>query len=135
MSAYIVEDTTINKVVTWLVYELIKNPYLRRDAGKFKVDMEGNGWEQRLAQAMHDLNVEAVNQRYHEENPFDKFVYRPEPYGSRIAVFKSLRCWKYECTEGTVPEMNLFKYFGVVEKHLAVDIVTDLPAYAQATWG
>jgi hypothetical protein len=135
MSAFIVENRTINTIVTGLGHEFRKNSSLRRVAEKFRIDVESNGWEQRLAEAMYQLNVEAVNQRYNEKNTSQKFVHNPYPYHSRIAAFKSLQCWLYQCSEGNVPETTLYHYFAELEKELAISIVINLPQYEQAQWG
>src|SRR5437879_6122546 len=135
MSAYIVEHKTINTIVSWLADELRRNPFLREKANKFKVDVESAGWEKQLAQAMYALNVSAVNQRYNEKNTPHGFVYQPVFYRSRIAAFKSLQCWKYQCTEGTIPETNLYQYVEELEKQIAINMVIALPQYDEAAWG
>jgi hypothetical protein len=135
MSAYIVEATTINRIVTLVGDEFRKNPFLRDTAKQFTVDVVREGWKQRLAQAMYDINVEAVNQRYNEENTRKDFVYTPVPYGSRITAFKSLQCWMYQCKEGTVPQTSLYRYFEELKKQIAINIVMDLPEYDKAQWG
>jgi hypothetical protein len=135
MSAYVVENKTINTIVTWLADELRRNPFLREKAHTFKVDVESVGWKEQLAKAMFALNVSAVNQRYHEQHTPNGFLYQPVFYGSRIAAFKSLRCWKYQCTEGNIPETNLYQYFEELEKQIAINIVIELPQYEEAQWG
>jgi hypothetical protein len=135
MSAYIVGNKTINTIVTLLADELRETPFLRERAQAYKVDVVSIDWKDRLAKAMLALNVSAVNQRYDEENAPHDFIYQPVPYGSRIAAFKSLQCWKYQCTEGNIPETNLYKFFEELLELIAVDIVTALPEYERAAWG
>jgi len=50
-------------------------------------------------------------------------------------VIKSLQCWKYQCSEGDIPETKLYQFFEEVEHHLALKIVINLPEYDKATWG
>src|SRR3989442_749976 len=116
MSAYVVEQTTINKIVSWLRYEFLRSSFLRRIADKYHIDVEGADWEQRLGQAMYALNCDAVNQRYDEKKSVETFVYTPKPYGSRIAAWKALQCWLYQCDEGTIPQTKLYHYFEEIEK-------------------
>src|SRR5437870_4242272 len=111
MSAFLVEKTTINNIVSWLRQELLHHSYLRPVAERFGVDVVSDGWEQRLAQAMYALNSEAVNQRYDEKNAVPEIVCDLSPTSSRIAGWKALGCWLYQCSEGTIPQTKLYQYF------------------------
>ncbi len=140
MSAFMVEDKTINRVVTWLTREVQRNRFtLDWLAREYGVDIESAGWDEKLAQAMFQLNCDGVNARYGEGEaekfrPLN-FSYKPEIYHSLVQVLKSLQCWKYQCSEGDVPETKLYQFFEEVEHHLALKIVMDLPEYDKATWG
>src|SRR5260370_19625905 len=134
MSAFVVKQTSINKIISWLRHEFLENSSLRLVARQFGVDVESEGWEQRLAEAMYALNIEAVNQRYSEKNSLPEIVYSLYPYTSRISAWKALRCWIYQCSEVSVPETNLYRYFAEIEKQTALHIVMGLPAYAHAEW-
>jgi hypothetical protein len=137
MSAYIVEDKTINIVVGWLERELANSRFtLDRLAREFDIDLASDKWDEKLAHAMLQLNCDGVNVRYGEEKaekfrPHD-FVYEPERHHSLVQVIKSLQCWKYQCSEGDVPDTKLYQFFEEVEKYIALKIVTDLPDYDKA---
>src|SRR5205807_959972 len=140
MSAFMVEDQTINRVVTWLKRE-VQDGRFRLDwlAREYGVDLTSDNWDEKLAQAMFQLNCEGVNARYGEGEaekfrPLN-FMYKTEIYHSLVQVLKSLRCWKYQCSEGDVPDTKLYQFFEEVGHHLAVQIVMDLPEYDTATWG
>ena len=135
MSAFIVEPKTINLIVTWLDYEFRKDPYLERIAKEYQADVVSAGWQQWLAEQMYLLNVQAVDQRYSEQNEVSAFVYSPFYPSVRVAAFKSLQCWLYQCTEGTVPETWLYKFMRELEEQLAIKIVMALPSYDEADWG
>jgi hypothetical protein len=140
MSAFIVEDETINRVVTWLTREVQTNRFtLDWLAREYDVDLTSDRWNETLAQAMFQLNCDGVNARYGngEAEKFRplNFTYKLEDYHSLVQVLKSLQCWKYQCSEGDVPETKLYQFFEEVEHHLALKIVMDLPAYEKATWG
>jgi hypothetical protein len=128
MSAFMVEDTTINRVVTWL----------KREVQRSRIDLTSDQWDEKLAQIMFQLNCDGVNARYGEGEaekfrPLN-FTYKPE-YASRIQVLKSLQCWLYQCREGNVPDTQLYQFFEAVAHHLALHIVMDLPEYDKAMWG
>ena len=140
MSAYIVEDETINRVVTWLRREVaISHFTLDRLAREYDVDLTSDGWDAKLAQAMFQLNCDGVNARYGkgEAEKFRplNFTYKPEIPYSLVQVLKSLQCWHYQCSEGDVPKTKLYQFFEEVEHHVALKIVMNLPAYDKAKWG
>jgi hypothetical protein len=140
MSAFIVEDKTINRVVTWLTREVSTNHFaIDRLARKYGVDLGSDKWPEKLAKAMFQLNCDGVNARYGEGEAEQfrplNFRYQPEIYHSLVQVLKSLQCWMYQCCEGDVPATPLYQFFEEVENHLALKIVMDLPEYDKALWG
>jgi hypothetical protein len=140
MSAYLVADETINRVVEWLYWELDKSPWLRDKLEQASgIDTTSYGWAEALGKAMFDLNIAGVNDRYGngEAAHFRKLAYQYKPaHGSVIQVLKSLQCWLYQCTEGDVVKQPLYKLFqDVVEPHLMSRIISDLPEYQAAEWG
>jgi len=139
MSAFIVEDKTINRVVTWLRREVsTSHVAMDRLARKYGIDLVSDNWNEKLARAMFQLNCDGVNARYGqgEAEKFRplNFTYKPECDTLRVQVLKSLQCWKYQCSEGEVPKTKLYQFFVEVEHHLALEIVMDLPAYDKAVW-
>lgn len=141
MSAFIVEDTTINKIVTWFRREVThrQDNTLDRLAQKYHIDFVSDLWDEKLANTMVALNGAGVDARYGEgtakQDITVPFTFHPESYGSLAEIFKALQCWLYQCSEGDVPETKLYQFFSEVENYLARKIVMDLPAYNKATWG
>lgn len=138
MSAYIVEDKTINKVVTKLAYDRDGN-WLKcklKDAGYDLETLEG---KQKLGWDMFKLNIRSVNMRY-EDKPADTF--RPLDYRFQLegnypkpAVYKSLSCWMYQSCEGDCDNSPLYKLMEEVKASWADSIVASLPEYDKAIWG
>ena len=120
MSSYIVEHSTINRVMMLLIVE---DPDLtmNRDV---------------LGQNLLNMNVDATSQRY----PSGVFSTGAEPYkfqpvfGESIhQLHKSLTCFLYQCGEGNVPERALFKRLQRVQdkyNHLEND-----DEWEDAEWG
>ncbi len=139
MSAFMVADETINRVVYWLYWEVTKCQWLRDKLEKVSgIDTTTYDWAEALGKAMFALNIAGVNDRYGdgEAGKFRELNYRYQPaHGSEIQVLKSLQCWKYQCSEGDVPETPLYQFFEEVEHHVALQIVMGLPEYKKATWG
>jgi hypothetical protein len=142
MSAFIVEDKTINNVVNWLRrdVELDKFSLIPHKLTKLGFDTGKSGWTERLGYAMFQLNIIAVDARYGsgEAGKFRKLDYRyqvtvPVPL---VQVLKSLQCWLYQCNEGDVPTTALYGLFdNDVQLYLMNEIIDTLPEYQNAVWG
>jgi hypothetical protein len=140
MSAYMVRDETINRVITWLSWEINRSDWLKKKVSdELRLDTTKADWEEILGLAMFELNIQGVNERYGEgeAQKFRKINYRYSPiHGSQIQVLKSMQCWLYQCMEGEVVKEPLYKFFdSVVEHHLMSSIISDLPEYQKAEWG
>lgn len=134
MSAYIVDDATINRVVGFLA----KTDSRREIARDLDCDLATREGRAKLAEAMFALNIQAIEARYGEGQATDfralDFAYRAERT-SAIQAYKSLRCWLYQCSEGEISETSLL--YAVMERAsdgLAHEIVAELPAYQDAAW-
>ncbi len=147
MSAFLVEDTTINRIVSWLAIEITRSHWLR---GKLTAYCTEHGlpsplpasdaWEKVLAQRMFQLNIAGVEARYGKGEAADfrelNFRYQPVLPPADIQALKSMNCWLYQCMEGTVPEQPLYRFFDeVVVRYVLGKIVYTLPEYDQAEWG
>ena len=140
MSAFMVQDTTINYVVNWLRRERERLPSISHELKELGFDPSKQGWAARLGQAMFRLNHKAVIARY-GRGKAGKF--RPLDYRfahteavSLMQVLKSLHCWLYQCNEGDVSEGGLYGLFATnVQLYLMETIITRLPEYEEAYWG
>jgi len=134
MSAYIVENETINRIIAYLSLEYAKGNYLKRILDMAGLDLPREF--EKLGQTMLTLNTMAVNYRYDENREPPVFrlkrIVPPEP----IQALKSLQCFLYQCSEGEQFENS--KLFRILEKAMRwimKEIVTSLPAYEKAIWG
>ena len=139
MSAFMVEDKTINIVVSKLAYGRDLE-WIQRIIKAQGYDLETLQGRQKLADAMFTLNVKGVDARYGENQaeqfrPLD-FKYQIEDNYTMIQAYKSLGCWLYQCAEGDNPEESaLYKLMNQVKGYLAEHIVSRLPEYEKAPWG
>ena len=143
MSAFVVSDSTINAVVSWI--DAMRNSrsfshisaYLLPQAG-YDIEHDPEALN-RLATEMFALNVDAVNQRYNgRAAEFRSLEFQHElDYSARDAfhALKLLHCWEYQCSEGDVPETPLFQLMGNVAGQIARGIVCQTEAYDRAPWG
>lgn len=134
MSAFMVEDRTINEIVTWL---------RKSDGNCWDLLMDG-GWDldasgaERLARAMFALNVAAVEGRYGkgEAGWFRQLDFAWHPQQAHpVQVFKSLECWLYQCAEDVTVGDPLFRLMLEILKRMAMRIVRRSEEYREARWG
>ena len=144
MSAFIVEDQTINEIIAFLrlYQQRTTNSRYSRMIQEAGYDIEKNEEEwKHLADDMFWTNCVAVDKRYgvgqaqtFRELNF-KYEFHPEEGANAIQAFKSLRCWLYQCSEGDVPETSeIFKLMDKVSDTTAHAIVSEMPEYKKARW-
>jgi len=140
MSAFIVEDKTINYVVNWLRRQIDELNIIPEKLQRLGIDTSIPGWAEIPGHEMFQLNIKAVDARYGEGEAakFRTLNYRLEHTEAvpLEQVLKSLHCWLYQCCEGDVPETELYKFFDTdVRLYLMTKIITHLPEYEEAYWG
>lgn len=127
MSCFIMEAKTINRIVTYLATDN-NSPITRK-----RLDTLGFTDNGLLAQTMLDLNTDAYYERYNERHNLVQDYHWER--ASIYQIFKSLRCWLYQCSEGNIPETSeLFKIMDDYSVALAFEIIETLPEYAEAKW-
>ncbi len=123
MSSFIVNNTTIHRIISG-----IKQAKLTEELEDFF-----NSDETAFGQALINMNISAVDQRYTDKNDPIKYTFVNVGV-TKIQAFKSLNCLLYQCLEGCVPERTLYKTMRQVGDQLAASIVNDLPSYDTAEW-
>jgi len=136
MSAYIVDDATINKVVSYLYAHANGSwsiDFQQTKLHKIGYDLGSADSCRDMAQKMFDMNVAAVNARYGEGEAEDfRFTFLP---ASQIEVIKALKTWKYQCTEGEMPNLALYQAMAEMHRLLCIDFVEQTEEYEAASWG
>ncbi|MDE2099694.1 MAG: hypothetical protein KGL39_20745 [Patescibacteria group bacterium] len=131
MSAYVVDAETIDRIVTYIEMTLDRNrPSMRPDL--YRAAQAANPTQ--LGAAMLAMNVAAVDDRYQESNPTPIYTHTWRS-ASAVQVYKSLRCYLYQCTEGEVPTRPLYHLLLELQSELADGIISNLPEYTKAAWG
>jgi len=135
MSAYMVQDETINKIVAWAQSNKNAQWILKR-AG---YDLEQESDRETFARRLFVLNKMGVESRYgrgeaKEFRALD-FAYRQTIPPSNIHAYKAMQCLRYQCTEGRVPDTRLYNLLSDLMHNCASEIVSSLPAYNLAPWG
>lgn len=139
MSAFVVEDKTINRVVSFLAYDREGGHIRRMIQERIGLDIESQVGQETLGKLMFSLNCDAVNQRYGDDQaaefrPLD-YKYTRDFYAARLHAFKALQCWSYQCSEGNIEETPLFQVMDRVRGDMAEMIVSRLKEYDTINWG
>lgn len=147
MSSYVVNDSTIDKIVCYLSQRWWRQEW---DGAGFtelgsimrpsRIPEDHPGaWESELGRRMHLLNVGAVRQRYDDADESrmipDVYEYAGRPAPSRVVAYKAIRCWSYQCCEGQGAASPLRAALRRIADQLAHEIVAELDEYNAADWG
>jgi hypothetical protein len=90
----------------------------------------------KIGQALYQMNVDALEQRYPGDSDNVVPVYRYKPvFINKCDAFKALECLRYQCSEGNVPETELYQEVCSIMISLATSVMAELPAYKSAPWG
>ena len=131
MSAYIVDRETMDRVVTAIATH--DNPPRHPD------EITALGRE------LYALNLRAVLARYPNDTKetapgpcdisdiHDNFTPR-RSNATRVQLFKAMRCFLYQCSEGDVPDSDLFKAVERFADEFGAGIDQDGPEYQAAAW-
>lgn len=146
MSAFVVDDETIHKIVSGIEHSLLWShaEYPQGPDGIELPPQEGEQWEalKRLGARLRSMNESAVMHRYREKDrtnlpgpcPYQPYKHaafgRPDP----VLLVKALQCYLYQCAEGDVPEKLLYKLLREWEGSICRFIVHQLPAYDALPW-
>lgn len=134
MSAYIVTDSNINKIISGL------NGFNNGDQWVYSpLTKAGIVLDESLGHAMFVLNCMSIEERYGPGSPEEfsdldykyQYVIPPPP----IQLIKSLGCFLYQSCEGECEHDELYNALQDVERNLALYIVHRSPQYDKAMWG
>jgi len=144
MSAFVVDNLIINRIVAGIDYAKINNELNGppRPYQEILIDSEPD----QLGLALRELNEGAVKQRYpdwitsglpgtYEGGQLQPYRYEWTPYPPIMQLYKDLACLIYQCTEGDIPSDPLYKQLKDYYNDLAHTIIHRLPDFEKAEWG
>lgn len=156
MSAFILKTEVINKLAdtmasraqwgtneTWQTKSACIALFQSLPGARFSSQWGFNSAEQQnsatraLAEAMHNLNRQAVCSRYGDCEGFETYDgYSSAGYfRTQFDLLKALHCLIYQCSEGNCPEADLFKSLETVAAAIEHDLIIKMPEYEKAQWG
>lgn len=134
MSAYVVGNDTINRIVSYLEKDTSENRWDRSMLAKAAgIETTDPDFAEKLGQELLLLNVDSVNRRYEENDLPPDYEYK-RTVCSKMQLFKTLGCYLYQSCEGGCDETELFKAVQLFQFSIAKDIIYDLPAYENCEW-
>ena len=145
MSAFIVSEKCMKNII----YNLFWNHKFKEHSNIFKyngyriIDEHDHNNFHNLAKEFYSMNREAVKQRYNEKDDSD-YIKIPDcdkidwtGPGTKLNKFqalKSMRCLKYQCSEGNIPDTNLYKFLENLIHQWESYIIHEIPEYDKAEW-
>ena len=124
MSAWMVSNETLSRIANDLVYSDVKH--------------FANNSPLEIFNELANMNIEALKSRYNDyEDMVGEVRYMPDVprFESQIQLLKSLHCYKYQCTEGKVPNCKTYKSISEYIGYIADKIATSTKEYSEAYWG
>jgi len=137
MSAFLVENETIDRIVTKLRVMADRDEYLPKALFEIGYNLKTVEDVHRLGKDMFELNCKALDARYNDKREmFGDYKYKFNGCNTKVSVMKAIDCWLYQCCEGDIPETSLlYNTMKHISRELAHDIVMDSAEYDQAKWG
>lgn len=143
MSAYVVDNETIDKIIAFIKVNIINNlvnaPCLKEFLHA-TTNKEINRACQNLGTKMYMLNVGSVRQRYDDADEAgmigQAYVYTAiNKTVTDIEIYKAIQCWLYQSCEGEAINSSLYIDFREILFQIANSIIRSLPEYSKAEWG
>jgi hypothetical protein len=129
MSAFLVKNSTLSKLANAL------RRYDEDLCEEYKTDYD-------LAKDLYEMNVQALKERYEDPSDLIKPFEITNEYWLNIhsspedkaQFFMSLACYLYQCSEGEVPELELYKKLEKIKNKLAYRIAMEWAEKQGAKW-
>lgn len=142
MSAYVVEDTTINTILAGVTHLSAHERWIVDPLKPFGIipgNIPSGPILSDLGAALFALNCLGVNERYGqgEAKEFRRldYAYAPILPPSPVQLYKAVGCLRYQCTEGEAVTHPLYHALDDLYNNLAHYIVTRTTEYDKAQWG
>jgi hypothetical protein len=137
MSAFIVEDESIGRIASIIKYGYRNHDmeHQRRQIKELGCDLTTRAGFQEFCKILHGLNIAAVDQRYREHNCIEEVIYPEIVIRDKLQDLKTVQCFLYQCSEGTIPETPLYNFIDKLSGTIAQEIIENLPDYEKKKWG
>jgi hypothetical protein len=138
MSAYVVHDNTINRIVTFMLEcdDTIDHNPLRSLSIQKTADLQTVAGAERLGKKMFALNVKAVKGCYPDKPDMipSSYVFDKSSVTMMQAI-KSMSCYMYQCNEDDCQQDPLYKRLVEFHNELTHHVVQSSKEWDKAEWG
>ena len=134
MSCYLVENETIDRIISYLEHE----NHGIDSAGGINIQKMSVEEKQSFGNELLKMNCESMIAIYgqaEEEDLLSESYQISFRLVDIMQAFKSFQCFLYQCSEGKCPESSLYRKIERVKNHIASQIISNLPEYQKAIWG
>jgi len=139
MSCYVVGKETIDRITTLCLW-VNKGSYSSIDFLEFvKKYRNSEEVDTQFGKLLLKMNIKAFNQRYEGSHKEDESIINKYSFENRTAdnlqYLKTLMCFLYQCSEGTVPKMKLYKMLELLKNELAFKVIEEnIPEFEKKEW-
>ena len=132
MSAYIVNDNVVNRIVGLLWEDAVGS---ERTVSYYIVQLGYRPFNKpkELARHMHNLNRFAIRERYLQRVAYTH-KYKEMWVTNKYQVLKDIQCFLYQCSEGRADKTRLFKALEKTETLLMSEIIRATEEYQNTKW-
>lgn len=127
MSSYLVNRETIARVVYALTdLELFDRDEVRDICGTLQEDV--------LGQKLWEMNNDAVNALYNQNNTCPNYSHLKIAHCNTVQLFKSFCCYMYQCSEYPIVERQMFLKLDRMRDKLGSAVTREWSEYKEAEW-
>ena len=135
MSAYFVEYTVIDNILAGIAHAKYDQPHW---ISQHCLPISFRTWR-RLGNKLLLLNARALKERYGDQiatmrKDICQYDYQTQLPPTIFQFYKSLSCLHYQCSEGNIPQTQLYQDIGKLLDQIAHQIVANHPKYQEAKW-
>ena len=132
MSAYIVNDNVINRIVGLLWADAVA-PERTISYYITKLGYKPLDRPKELARHMHNLNRFAIRERYLQRTAYTH-RYKEMWAEDKYQALKDLKCFLYQCSEGRAEKTRLFQALEKTETLLMQELLRETERYKNTKW-
>jgi len=140
MSSFLVNEQVLNDVVNYLSEsrgaDHERNYYIKTHLG---YDLNKIADRKLLFAEMLNLNFMALGQRYGDsaeelDTQSTGYKYKKQVECEFMQALMSLKCWLYQCAEGTADEQDIYKHLDYLAGRLALSRIQKSDEYDRCKW-
>lgn len=145
MSCFIVEDSTINRIIKYIYYceDVFIKGFIEEELNKIGFNIKEDDIK-KLGEEFLKYNVMAFYIRYYNNKQIKEEVKKAikeykfnlnEDISNKYQVLKSLRCYLYQISEGDIDKTKFYKFLEDLSYKIMYNLIDSTEQYNKAKWG